>query len=74
MSDDEMLAHDMLAYVRASARLLDLPLDEARAARVAGHLQRTAVLAASLERLELMVEDEPAEIYCPARPVPGAAA
>ncbi|EGI78301.1 DUF4089 domain-containing protein [Hylemonella gracilis] len=69
MSDDEMLT-----YVRASARLLDLPLDEARAARVAGHLQRTAAMAALLERLDLAVEDEPAEIYCPARPVPGASA
>lgn len=64
----------MLTYVRASARLLDLPLDEARAARVAGHLQRTAALAALLERLDLTVEDEPAEIYCAARPVPGASA
>jgi hypothetical protein len=69
VSDD-----DMLAYVRASARLLDLPLDEARAERVAGHLQRTAALAALLERQDLTVEDEPAEIYCPARPVPGASA
>ncbi|EYC52495.1 hypothetical protein AZ34_16480 [Hylemonella gracilis str. Niagara R] len=67
MSDD-----DMLTYVRASARLLALPLDEARVARVAGHLQRTAALAALLERVDLSVEDEPAELYCPARPVPGA--
>jgi hypothetical protein len=65
---------DMLAYVRASARLLDLPLYEARAARVAGHLQRTAALAALLERQDLTVEDEPAEVYCPSRPVPGVSA
>jgi hypothetical protein len=69
VSDD-----DMLAYVHASARLLGLPLDEARAARVAGHLQRTATLAALLEQQSLTVEDEPAELYCPARPVPGASA
>ena len=38
-----------LAYVRAAAVALDLPLDDAQAARVAVHLQRTAGLAATLQ-------------------------
>ena len=61
MSED-----DILAYVQASAALLDLPLDEARALRVAQQLTRTAVLAQLLETAGLAPEDEPAEIYRPA--------
>jgi len=56
----------ILAYVRASAGLLDIPLDEGRARRVAGHLARTAAMAALLEDAALGVEDEPAALYCPA--------
>jgi len=59
---------DMLAYTHASAALLGLPLDAARAQRVAAHLQRTALLAALLEQAALAPDDEPAEIYCPKRP------
>jgi len=60
---------DALAYVHASAALLGLPLDAARAQRVAAHLQRTASLAALLEQAALTPEAEPAEIYCPKRPM-----
>ena len=60
-----------LNYVHASAELLGVPLDVARAQRVAGHLQRTAALAAMLQAVDLSVEDEPAELYCPSRPAPG---
>jgi hypothetical protein len=60
-----------LNYVHASAELLGVPLDAARAQRVAGHLQRTAALAAMLQAVDLSVEDEPAELYCPSRPAPG---
>lgn len=67
---DESVA---LAYVQASAVALGLPLDAERARRVAGHLQRTAALAALLEAQSLHVEDEPAEVYCPGRPAPGEA-
>lgn len=55
-----------LAYVTASAAALGLPLDSARAARVAAHLQRTAALAALLQGAELAPHDELAEIYSPA--------
>jgi Protein of unknown function (DUF4089) len=54
-----------LAYVQAAAVALALPLDAERAARVAGHLQRTAALAQLLEHFPLAPEDELAEIYCP---------
>ncbi|WP_442975449.1 DUF4089 domain-containing protein [Salmonella enterica] len=55
----------VLAHVRASAALLGLPMDEARAARVAGHLQRTAAMAALLEAFEMGPHDEIAAIYDP---------
>ena len=61
MTDDEVLA-----YVKATSTMLALPLDEARAQRVAGHLSRTAVLAKMLDDAPLGVEVELAEIYKPA--------
>ena len=59
-------ATDLLAYVNATAALLDLPLDGARAERVAGHLATSAALADALEAYPLPPEAEPAEVYCPA--------
>ncbi|MEO8023103.1 AtzG-like protein [Polaromonas sp.] len=56
----------LLAYVETMAALLKLPLDAARAQRVAVHLQRTAAMAALLEAAPLTVHDELAEIYRPA--------
>lgn len=61
---------DALAYVKAAAVALALPLDEQRAQRVAQHLARTAALAGELAALPLDVTDEPAEIYRPL-PFPG---
>ncbi len=61
MQDDTVLA-----YVQASARFLGLPLDAAAAERVAGHLGRTAALAAQLDAFDLSVEDEPVALFCPA--------
>ena len=55
-----------LEFVRASARFLDLPLDDARAARVAVHLERTRQMVAGLQALPLDAELEPAEIFRPA--------
>ena len=57
---------DVLNYVKSTAALLGIPMDEARAARVASHLQRTAAMAALLDAANLSVDDELAEIYCPA--------
>ena len=57
---------EILAYVKAAALVMALPLDEQRAARVAVHLARTADLARQLESLALDVSDEAAEVYCPA--------
>ena len=56
---------DVLNYVTSSAVLLGIPMNAARAARVASHLQRTAAMAALLDAANLSVEDELAEIYCP---------
>ena len=61
-----MTEDEVLAYVKASAAALALPLDEARAARVAVNLARTAAMAELLERVPLAPHDEPAEIYKPA--------
>lgn len=54
------------AYIQSAAAVLGLTLDAARAERVAGHLQRTADMAALLEGAELAPHDELAQIYCPA--------
>ncbi|WP_332738381.1 DUF4089 domain-containing protein [Hydrogenophaga sp.] len=61
-----MTDEQTLAYVQATAVAVDLPLSDAQAQRVATHLQRTAALAALIDAFELKVDDEPAEIYCPA--------
>jgi len=58
----------ILEYVKVSAILMGLPIDEARALRVAEHLQRTAAMARLLEQAALEVSDEPAEIYRLPRP------
>lgn len=60
-----MTEADILAYVRASAALQGLPMDAARAQRVAEHMARTAHLAQLLEGAPLGPEDEIAEIYSP---------
>ncbi|MGE0331903.1 MAG: DUF4089 domain-containing protein [Ramlibacter sp.] len=60
MNDEQILT-----YVKASAAAMGIPLDAARAQRVAGHLERTAALAALLERVPLAPEDELAEIFNP---------
>ena len=57
---------DVLNYVKSTAALLGIPMDAARAARVASHLQRTAAMAALLEAANLSEDYELAEIYCPA--------
>jgi Protein of unknown function (DUF4089) len=55
-----------LDYVKASAALQGLALDHERAQAVAAHLARTARLAQLLNDVPLPVDDELAEIYCPA--------
>ena len=49
---------DVLTYVRSTAVLLGIPMDAARASRVASHLQRTVAIAALLDAANLSVEDE----------------
>jgi hypothetical protein len=61
MSEDEVLA-----YVKATAALLELPLDDARAQAVALHLARTAAMARMVDTVPLAPADEIAEIFCPA--------
>ena len=60
-----MTEHDTLVFVQINAQALGISLDDARAARVAAHLQRTFVMAQMLEGANLALADEPAEIYCP---------
>ena len=60
--DDELIP----AYITTSAALLGIPMNAARLARVAAHLQRTAAMAALLGGAALAVHDELAEIYSPA--------
>ena len=56
---------DVLTYVNSTAILLGIPMDAARAGRVASHLQRTVAMAALLDTANLSEEDELAEVYCP---------
>jgi len=57
---------DVLNYVRSTATLLGIPVDDERARRVASHLQRTVAMAAMLDAANLPANAELAEIYCPA--------
>ena len=61
-----MSADQMLPYVKASAALLALPLEDAQALRVAAHLSRTADMARLLDDAPFSVEDEPVALFCPA--------
>lgn len=64
---------DAQTYVRASAAVLGLPLDDAQVVRVAAHLQRTAAMARMLDALDLPPDVEQAEIYRPSElHLPGA--
>ncbi len=56
---------DVLNYVHSTAALLGIPVDDARAKRVASHLQRTVAMAAMLDAANLPAAVELAEIYCP---------
>ena len=62
---------DVMNYVKSTAVLLGIPMDAARASRVASHLQRTVAIAALLDTANLSEDDELAEIYCPAAFKPG---
>ena len=57
---------DILNYVRSTATLLGMPVDDERARRVASHLQRTVAMAAMLDAANLPADAELAESYCPA--------
>ena len=67
-----MDAAETLAYVKAAALAIRLPLDDATAQRVADHMGRTAAMARMLDAAELAPEHELAEIFRPA-PFPKAA-
>ena len=49
---------DVLNYVKSTAALLGIPMDAARALRVASHLQRTVAMAALLDAANLSEDDE----------------
>lgn len=60
-----MSEEQLLDYVRTSAVVLGISIDDVQARRVAIHLGRTAAMAQQLDQAGLGVADEPAEIYCP---------
>jgi Protein of unknown function (DUF4089) len=53
-------------YVKVSAELLEIRLDEAQIQRVAGHLMRTAAMAKALDAVYLDPDMEPSQVYSPA--------
>lgn len=57
---------EVLQYVQAAARVVGLPLTDARAQSVAQHFARTVAIARALEDAPLAPESELAEIYRPA--------
>jgi hypothetical protein len=66
MPQQPMTADEVLRYVKAAARAMNLPLDENAARTVAEHLGRTAAMATLIDGVDLAAEDELAEIYRPA--------
>jgi hypothetical protein len=66
LAKQPLTANEVLLYVKAAARALDLPLDESAARSVAEHFARTAALARLLDAVELAPDHELAEIYRPA--------
>ena len=58
-----MTDEEAVNYVKASAALQGLVLDDARAKAVAAHLARTAQLAQLLDGAPMGPDDELAEIY-----------
>ena len=57
---------DVLAYVQAASRFIELKLDDRRAHAVALQLGRTLLLARQLEAFPMALEEQPCAIYCPA--------
>ena len=57
---------ELLAFVKASAALQGLRLDERHTEAVAGHMAVLAGMARLLDAADLQPEDELAQIYCPA--------
>ena len=57
---------EALAFVKAAAAAVSLPLDDAQAQRVAVHMQRTSLMAAQLDAFSMSVDIEPAEVFSPA--------
>ena len=58
-----MTDEEAIHYVKASATLQGLMLDDARAKAVAAHLARTAQLAQLLDGVPMGPDDELSEIY-----------
>lgn len=56
----------LLAYANASAEALGIPMDAARAQRVAGYLRLSGSFAGLLDAVAMGSELEPAEVFCPA--------
>ena len=61
-----MEENEVLDYVRATARMLEVPLDDERARAVALHLGRTVAIARVLASVPVAPADEIAEVYRPA--------
>lgn len=61
-----MEENEVLAYVKAAALAVGLPLDEARAQAVALHFGRSVHIARVLDGVALAPGHEPAEVFRPA--------
>ncbi len=57
---------EALAFVKAAAAAVSLPLDDVQARRVAVHMQRTSLMAAQLDAFTMNVDMEPADVFTPA--------
>ena len=57
---------EALAFVKAAAAAVSLPLGDVQARRVAVHMQRTSLMAAQLDAFTMNVDMEPADVFTPA--------
>lgn len=58
-----MTEQEILDYIKSTAKVIDLPLEDAQARRVATHLGRTLSIVAPLQALTLPADIEIAEIF-----------
>ncbi len=58
--------NDLLAYIKAGAAIQGVPLTHQRAVAVSAYFKVAQGIARTVQSGELLPEDEPAQLYCPA--------